>query len=448
MTPARASALAITSAALLLGCGTATTAPSAPGAEAASATSSSGHAAPFAVWLHLAEPQPDGTLELMSSDGRVLRALPGGQLTSDGARLVTASSATGATRLRVLDSRTGAVVDDRALPPGYRLPLLGPSQRPVGLAPGDRFVALQDTPIGAEAGSVKTTHVAVVDLASGGAARFVSLQGDFEVDALSADGTQLYLIESLPPDAAGAVQYRVRRVDVPSGTLDPAVVVDKTDGGSAMVGVPVDRAPGGDPGWALTLYAFGAHGPFVHGLGLDAHIAVCVDLPPQAPQVQNSEEQLLWSLAPEPGKARLLAVNGGTGQVVELNSSGGAPTVARTADIPLSTPAQAGLITNVSAKRFVSNGAVVSPDGNTLYAVADQGIVAVDTSTLKAIRTIATSIKSTGLAMSPDGTQLLAVEEGGATVDVVDARSGAVTAIALHNGTIPVDALVGVASAV
>ena len=433
MRAVRLPALAILTAILVAGCSS-----SAPGAAPAAQRSPSPApvaVAPFAAWVHLTAPAPAGTLELIASDGRVLRRLPGGELTAGGTRLLTAAPDGDATRLRLLDTATGAVLDERALPAGFHLPVLGPSQRPVAVAAGDRYAALEDTPPGAQAGSVTTTHLAVVDLGPGGSTRLVTLAGDFDVDALSSDGSRLYLIESLAPDAAGKVDYRVRRVDVDTGTLDPHVVVDKSDGEAAMTGLPLSRAFGSDPGWVLTVYGFGAHGPFVHALGVDIGVAFCVDLPTDV-RTGDEAQQLLWSLVRDPSGRRAVAINAGTGQVVDLDlSTGGAPVAARTVDIPIGdSTSGSGIVTNAGAKRIVSTGAVLSPDGHLLYAIADSGIVVLDMATLRVTGTLATGIRPSGLAISPDGSALLAVDEDASTVDLVDARTGDTRAIVEGGG--------------
>jgi hypothetical protein len=419
--------------AVLAGC--ATSAPGATPGPPRSESPAPAALAPFAAWVHLTAPAPAGTLELIASDGRVLRRLPGGELTAGGTRLLTAAPDGDVTRLRLLDTATGAVLDERALPAGFRLPALGPAQRPVAVAAGDRYAALEDTPPGAQAGSVTTTHVAVVDLAAGGPSRLITLAGDFDVDALSSDGSRLYLIESLAPDAAGKVDYRVRRVDVATGTLDPQVVVDKSDGGAAMTGLPLSRAFGSDPGWVLTVYGFGDRGPFVHALGVDIGVAFCVDLPADT-RTGDDAEQLLWSLVRDPSGRRAVAINAGTGQVVELDlGTGGAPVATRTVDIPIGgSTSGSGIVTSAGAKRIVSTGAVLSPDGRVLYAVADSGIVALDTETLRVSATLATSIRPSGLAVSPDGSALLAVEENASTVDLVDVRTGGARVIVEGGG--------------
>ena len=421
----RVPGLAVLSLAVLAACGS--NAPASLRAAQRTSTPTPPAVAPFAAWVHLTTPAPSGTLELLTTDGRVLRRLPGGELFANDSRVLAAEPVGTSTRLRVLDAGTGAVLDERALPAGFHLPVLGPSRRPIALGDGDRFAALEDTPAGADTGTVPTTHLAVVDLARGGATRLVTLAGDFNVDALSADGSNLYLIESLKPDAAGRVDYRVRRVDVATGALYPHVVVDKTDGDAAMSGVPLSRVSDA-PGWVLTLYGFGKHGSFVHELGVDAGIAVCLDLPADK-RTGDDAEQLLWSIVRNPEGSLGFAINAGTGQVVELNmKDGGPPTLGRTADIPIaSKTSTGGLVTNASAKRIVSTGAVLSPDGKTLYAVADTGILAVDVATLAVTKVLASGTRPSGLAISPAGDALLATEENGGTVDTIDVRNGATT---------------------
>ena len=82
-------------------------------------------------------------------------------------------------------------------------------------------------------------------------ARVIELAGTFEFDALSPDGSLLYVIEQLPGPPAG--HYQVRVVETATGVLRPAVVADKTKIDEAMAGWPIaqDRRP---DGLVFTLY--------------------------------------------------------------------------------------------------------------------------------------------------------------------------------------------------
>jgi hypothetical protein len=127
------------------------------------------------------------------------------------------------------------------------------------------------------------TRFAVVSTANLGPRKVVTLRGSFSFDALSPDGSTLYVIEYLSsPDP---IRYRVRAVDLASGRLDPGQIVDKREPDEQMNGQPVSRAWSGDGGWAFTLYSRNGEAPFVHGLDTRNRAARCIDLP--------------WRVAPE-----------------------------------------------------------------------------------------------------------------------------------------------------
>ena len=121
------------------------------------------------------------------------------------------------------------------------------------------------------------TRFAVLSTANLGPRKVVTLRGSFSFDALSPDGTTLYVIEYLSsPDP---IRYRVRAVDLVSGRLDPGQIVDKREPDEQMNGQPVSRAWTRDGGWAFTLYSRNREAPFVHALDTRNRAARCIDLP-------------------------------------------------------------------------------------------------------------------------------------------------------------------------
>jgi hypothetical protein len=103
----------------------------------------------------------------------------------------------------------------------------------------------------------------------------VLLKGDFSFDAISPDGSTMYLVQYLSPRDPTA--YRVRAYDVEAGRLRPAPIVDPTDP-DEMGGVPFARAASRDGRWAYTLYGRPKGHPFVHALDTVAGTARCIDL--------------------------------------------------------------------------------------------------------------------------------------------------------------------------
>jgi hypothetical protein len=110
---------------------------------------------------------------------------------------------------------------------------------------------------------------------------YVDLRGDFSFDAVSPDGSTLYLIQRLPkykgPDYI--TNYEVRALDIASGRLLPRPIVDPEEPDERMQGLPITRVASPDGRWAYTLYDGDGHEPFIHALDTVGRRAVCIDLP-------------------------------------------------------------------------------------------------------------------------------------------------------------------------
>lgn len=104
----------------------------------------------------------------------------------------------------------------------------------------------------------------------------ITLRGDFSFDALSPDGSSLYLIEYLSPRDPS--RYLVRLYDLRSGHLTPDPVIDPAEAGDVMRGAPITRAASPDGRWAYTLYDGAGDHPFVHALDTGERTARCIDL--------------------------------------------------------------------------------------------------------------------------------------------------------------------------
>jgi hypothetical protein len=121
----------------------------------------------------------------------------------------------------------------------------------------------------------KTSFV-VLDAKSLRTRRHIVLEGDFSFDALSPDGTRMYLIHYL--SRRDPTRYEVRALDVPSGKLLPTPIVDKSEPDERMAGLPITRETTADGRWAYTLYDGAGHEPFVHALDTVDGEAHCIDL--------------------------------------------------------------------------------------------------------------------------------------------------------------------------
>jgi hypothetical protein len=114
------------------------------------------------------------------------------------------------------------------------------------------------------------------------AIRRLTLNGDFSFDAISPDGSTIYLIHHQLPSSSGPAyiaSYEVRALDTTSGKLLPQPIVDPSEPDERMTGLPVSRQMSPDGRWAYTLYDGNGETPFLHALDTVKAEAVCVDLP-------------------------------------------------------------------------------------------------------------------------------------------------------------------------
>jgi YVTN family beta-propeller protein len=261
-------------------------------------------------------------------------------------------------------------------------------------------------------------------------AAFAEVPGPFTYDAISDDGTSLYLIERITPEAARALpgvsaaySYRVRVYDVPAAKMSDTLVVDvklaaQTDASNAetridgiMSGIYQSSVPSRDGRWNFSFYYNPSRGPFIHVLHLDSRSAFCIlDLPLVS---GGFEKRLGWSLALTRSGGTLYAVNGPLGLVSLIDAA--TLKVDRTVTI-------AGL--PVSAKTIESaSSATLSQDARKLYFTADHGVALVDTRDLSLRGLFLGDRVITSVSLSQDGHRLYALSTDG-TVWMVDATTG------------------------
>ncbi len=92
----------------------------------------------------------------------------------------------------------------------------------------------------------------------------VALRGDFRFDAISPNGSKIYLIHYLTRSRSSA--YEVRALDTASGRLLPEPIVDPAEPQERIQGLPITRAASPDGRWAYTLYDGNDREPFLHAL--------------------------------------------------------------------------------------------------------------------------------------------------------------------------------------
>jgi len=270
---------------------------------------------------------------------------------------------------------TGEAARSLPIPQGYALPVVTASGMPGGLSQNGRHLVLQAPNDG-------TSHFLVVDTSFTKAPLRIDIRGVFDFDAISNDGTRIYLIQR-----AGNGHYFVRDYVVGIG-LDPNIIFDKTDGAAAMSGVRLTGVPSSDGVWLYSVYARKDQSAFVHELNLDAAIALCVDL--TGPGYAADQKAMHWFLAMSGVSGRLLAVNGPLGVVTDMD---------------------AGTTAHIDGMRG-GTSAVVTSDGRSLL-IAGEGVRRLNASTLQVTATALESWNVTGLAASTGGKAIYAISDSG-----------------------------------
>jgi hypothetical protein len=103
------------------------------------------------------------------------------------------------------------------------------------------------------------------------------LRGAWAFDALSPDGSTMYLLQYLGRPGSAAQPYAVRAFNWNTGRLYPGAIVDRREPDEKMNGQPATRA-GSRNGWAYTLYTRPGKQPFVHALDTVHRRAFCIDV--------------------------------------------------------------------------------------------------------------------------------------------------------------------------
>jgi len=364
---------------------------------------------------------------LYATNGSVVMDLPAGspRTVSKWDRVVTATTDGAAT-----------IVDDVAMDQEdrgpqvridghWRLPTVGLDPIPAGRSIDGSTIVLV---AGAYDPSARASRFAVVEHHLTGAVttagdaplrllRIITLDGAFEYDTLSPDGRILYVVQHLDARAGG--HYQVRAVDVSTGVMRDAIIVDKTRPGETMAGSPVAQVRRPD-GLVLTIYRGPEH-PFIHALNSSEAWAVCIDLP--AGGVENAAASLDWGLASSVDGSSVFAANASLGLAVDVDPAGLA--IRRSASIE--TTAAAPIV----LAKFghgdvgpVGRRVVASPDGKLLFAGGENGVTVIRTADLSVVRRDLAGSSIEALGITPNGAALFFLIRGSGEIVAVDARTG------------------------
>jgi hypothetical protein len=188
-----------------------------------------------------------------------------------GLRYVAVPDGAGATVLETVDVANGGVFGWARLHGSWGIPMVGNLGQ--GLSRDGRTLVL-----GTLAGPyVSSSRFLVVDPRRMKARRTVALDGAFSFDALSPDGSRLYLIQYA--SAGDLTHYIVRAYDLRTDRLLPGKIADRSEHEKSMAGTPMTRTTSAAGRWVYTLYQKPSGEPFVHALDTVRGAAYCIDLP-------------------------------------------------------------------------------------------------------------------------------------------------------------------------
>ena len=179
--------------------------------------------------------------------------------------------------------RSGRVVRSNILLGFYGVPIVAFDNSTGGVSGDGRMLVLGS--YGPFPGDAGDTSFVVLNTKTLRKVRAFKLPGSWAFDAISPDGSKLYLIEYL--SAGLTPRYRVRALDTSTGRVDPEAIVDRREDEVLMRGQPVTRKMSLDGRWAYTLYARQKDRPFVHALDTVEREAYCIDLPLRLSQLEQ-----------------------------------------------------------------------------------------------------------------------------------------------------------------
>lgn len=194
-----------------------------------------------------------------------------------------------------------------------------------------------------------------------------TLNGDYDVDALSEDGGSLFLIQHLP--AASINSYEIRLYDLVTETLLPDVLREK-GADEVMEGQPYQQVATLDGSKLLTVFVdSNRHVAFIHDLDLVNKSPWCIDLPSGTGDINTLKN---YSIALSPDGKEAYAINVGLGLIVRINIEDN--TIEKEADFGGYPPPKGTL---ESAGQSVSPS-IVSKDGKRVFFADKKEIWAFD----------------------------------------------------------------------
>lgn len=189
-----------------------------------------------------------------------------------GLRYVALNAGSNSTVVEAIRTADGNVLRWRSLPGLLGIPMVAWDGTMGGLSRDHRRLVLASFP------GTRWTRFVLLDSTSFRVRAKARLRGRFAFDALSPDGSLMYLIQYLGNGYAVNQTYAVRAFDWRPRRLLPGAIVDRREPDEKMNGQALTRT-GNPAGWAYTLYMRPGKTPFVHALDTAHRRAFCVDLP-------------------------------------------------------------------------------------------------------------------------------------------------------------------------
>ena len=400
----------------------ASAAPATPAGSPSSAPTAQPSASAGDAWLIVSDSTEPTLRVILDSTLENIFELPVGAPDDNWGHVLTATPGDTTTRIHDLVVQPGFGGSTQDIDGRWRLPTVGLDPIPGGVSADRSTIVLveADAEHGAAGSDRTVSRFAVVDgrLGLSNPPRIIELEGAFDYDALSPDGTLLYVAEQVPGPLEA--RYQVRAVETATGRMRDATIVDKRNIDEEMAGWPVDQARRAD-GMVMTLYR-GAAYPFVHALSSKEAWAICIDLPTRG--FDDVEAAADWGIVSLGVGKSDLAVNATLGIAVEINAD---LSVLRSVDFEPSAAAEFRLAKFGHGELGpAGRRAIAAPDGASVFAAGEGGIVRLGASDLDVQQRYLTGTAIDGLTLTPDGTTLFALTRTGGRIARLDVATGEV----------------------
>lgn len=347
----------------------------------------------------------DGVVSLDAGTGDVRFQGAGVPALGTWSRVYTTSVSGDGSILEAREALTGDVVSSLTVPGELSVRIASPDGSLVALMPPLAQGASPWIPEPRD-----STRLVVADPSGARDPLELELDGNFEPEAFSSDGRDLYLISFVPPTAPEA--YRVARLDLSTGKVHE-VSTGVKGVVETMSGTRLEQVAAPNGSMLHTLYttepaSYAAHAhhtgrpvSFVHMLSLGEGWAHCLALP--KPMWGGDAADQAMALSPDGGL--LYAVDAARGIVAVVDTSG--PELLRSAEIDFGPAGEA------------PTQAAVASDG-TLFVSTGSRITTVDTVSLR--RTGGWAAQGPVLALGADGTNVYVAMPG--EIEVLDGSTG------------------------